>query len=786
MPGTVTFQPNGSAQLALPAIPIYVCLYFPQNPGLQAYIILPNIRCEQIQYKEGAEPPSARFSYVLDEIAATTNGWPYAFDRIWPLVGAPPSSYVVQTSDELAVIASMPTGTPKVLFHGYARVPQVDVSPQTQSVTFVATGIASLAYDKPLGSRPQRNGDDPFAGKVVDVDLPWRFNPAGDGPTSVGGVIPNCTPDGYDVGEAQSSPTPYPVFLDPIANINADVLSSGDGDDGLPVLWDLSRLARTILATQNAAPSPSTGVSYVQNPDFEDLETLLQNRQPLPGSNYYDPDDPSTYTTDDNTIRDYDATNKAWPVVLAELLDYYGFAMRWVTKNDSKNHPVDTFEVYRKDNGNSIAPKQVFLPPLGTSIANGANVNVGAFHAGFDFHGVANEIHLDTHPTRYEVSFILVPGFRPNTNDGLAASRTQFALSNSATAKPSIRDAYRRWIIDELGEGYYAYDSGSPSWVTQQPFDFSPIFPQTAKGMPIYVTRHRKPLGTLLSTDANGKSYPARLDISRDYAVAVTPVSPAFWGQGSAKSLLTSGSVTWQTIGSGAWNLLPDRIGIQFVCDEPWNCHIGNPPAGTPGILPGSRWPVPGGTIDLITSIANPASYVESPAQFTAQQYWLRLTVVVDGDQDLHVKALRRQASPLATTVRRRVDCRDHFSKQVIDISSAYNVPTGSASPAQIVVRDDTAAAQTFCDQMRAAHEMPALTGSVTIPTLATYLRVGDRIAEIDGRDMSMQTNAGSSQGEGPSYPFIVGVTLDFQGPKQSTTIVLSDRRVEPRAPHGY
>ena len=77
MAGSFDYNPY-PPQLALDAIPIGVFLY---DRG-QGDALLPNIRCDQIQYKERIEPPAARFSYILDERAAFNNGWPSQFDQI--------------------------------------------------------------------------------------------------------------------------------------------------------------------------------------------------------------------------------------------------------------------------------------------------------------------------------------------------------------------------------------------------------------------------------------------------------------------------------------------------------------------------------------------------------------------------------------------------------------------------------------------------------------------------------------------------------------------------------
>src|ERR1019366_643389 len=127
------------------------------------------------------------------------------------------------------------------------------------------------------------------------------------------------------------------------------------------------------------------------------------------------------------------------------------------------------------DAGTSVTPRLVYLPDPGTIV--GAVTNVQDFHGGFDFHGVANQIHLDTHPNRYEVSFILAPAFIPTPGDGTPANKTQFLSAAIEDATTAIRDKYRVWLIDEIGEGHYTYDASSPSWATNKPFSFDQIMP---------------------------------------------------------------------------------------------------------------------------------------------------------------------------------------------------------------------------------------------------------------------------------------------------------------------
>ncbi|MGO9913947.1 MAG: hypothetical protein ACLQIB_04435, partial [Isosphaeraceae bacterium] len=104
--GSFTFDPQ-SPQLAFNAIAIRTYLFDSSGGSGDGgdgeedtnYTLLPNICCEQIQYKEGPEPPTARFSYILDEVAAAANNWPSQFEDVWPIQGAVDPDYVVATDD---------------------------------------------------------------------------------------------------------------------------------------------------------------------------------------------------------------------------------------------------------------------------------------------------------------------------------------------------------------------------------------------------------------------------------------------------------------------------------------------------------------------------------------------------------------------------------------------------------------------------------------------------------------------------------------------------------------
>ena len=53
---------------------------------------------------------------------------------------------------------------------------------------------------------------------------------------------------------------------------------------------------------------------------------------------------------------------------------------------------------------------------------------------------------------------------------------------------------------------------------------------------------------------------------------------------------------------------------------------------------------------------------------------------------------------------------------------------------------------------------------------------MGDRICAIQGRDLSLRTNAGAPGEEGEVFPTVVGLTWNFDG-KQQTILQLSDHK---------
>src|SRR5271167_4628042 len=111
MPGSfdLSYVPTSIAGQALP---IVVCLYSAGDD--EPYTILPNVRCLQIDYREGPTPPAARFQYLIGDVLESALGWPSQFEQLWPIDAQ--GNYTVLVDDRLVVMTSDPDGDPIVLF----------------------------------------------------------------------------------------------------------------------------------------------------------------------------------------------------------------------------------------------------------------------------------------------------------------------------------------------------------------------------------------------------------------------------------------------------------------------------------------------------------------------------------------------------------------------------------------------------------------------------------------------------------------------------------------------
>jgi hypothetical protein len=733
-----TYEPP-PAPLSLPLRVIEVARYDRLANANTRFELLPNVVCTQVEYVYGAQPPRARFEYVLDDKFLEDHDgdantpprprWPSQFDELWPLVTT--ETLAVKTDDELVVFEVDAEGNRECVFSGFAQVPQVDLSRRGQAMTFVALGTPVRCFDTPIGGAFLRQGnspDDETAAKVVATNLLVRVNPDGK---------PNCTPDDHDVD--QGGTAPYPVFLDVLRQIAPEKRT----------LWTLEKFVRYLLAKHNGVanlprnPPVVADVQWVENPDFSILSELLSSRRPKEGATFYDPSDPATYDEDEVVLKDFVATGRTWPEVLEELLMRYGFGMRWTLETDpDTDEPFWQLVIDRLDVSGDEGAKDVYLPPTNTSILD-RPVNVEALHVARDQESAVNQVRVDPGLDLFEVSVVLAPGFTIAASDADVANRVDFLASKLAEATAAKRAKYRDYVADEDGTGHWSY--GGAATVTT-PLDLSSLLGDPdVDGAPAYVVRRRPGRNTLLSTDSDDKPLLSELAFSTDYAGPV----PGLW----------DGTGTWQSMGhpGGQWSLMRDRLGVRYTGEDP------------------NEWKV---ARDLKLVLRGVEAQAAPTANDPYQRFYLRLTTVIEGDRSLAALATRRDASPSLYTVERLIDARDDFRREAVAEDSLYDTEGVTT-----YVRDDAVKATSYATSLRARHEFPPFAGSLTIPWFSLGYNVGDRIKQIVGRDVDLRSNAGAGAGEAPRYPLVVAKTWTNGKDGQSTTLQLEDRRAQVRMP---
>ncbi len=718
--GRISFDP---VPVQLGRAPLATAVY--RYDGQSSFRYMPNIRlCSLTQY-EGANPTSARFRYILDD-GDPNLPFPTQFEDLFPLEASSP--YKVNQDDRLVVVGMDDDGDQAILFDGFAQIPELSLTPETQKVAFVGLGVECRLWDSPAEAACYRDANKTDDGDPIVTALPVRFNPTDKDNRSQ----PNCTLAGKDAsvnsdGDAFTARVKYPLFLDERINRNPTPLR----------FWSLGPAIRYLLGRNNPKET------YVSNGDTAALDAQLQALTLIKGI------DGQSYRQTDIVLRDYDVGNRPAIVAIADLCESNGFAFafRIATKN---RMPQTKLQFYRRDGLNSATPaKDLFLGVPGD--IDPAMFNVGTLQLSRDVRKVVNSFQIETAPLRYEASFILAPGFKIAAGDESDANRKKYIEGNwDLTTTDDIKDAYRVYIFDECGDGHW--DRYGKQWVTTAG-DLSSVLNVKPDGTPggpddaFFVKRYRPALTNLIRKTLGGEKVQCQLHVSRNYPNKI----PSVW----------DGTGDWQPI-DGGFQLLDDRLGIRVSVENPeaWEIgkYTGTKPQNSGNILKG------------VTAQSAPST---DPSNSYTGKFTLRLTCVIEGDQCISATVDRRPTSPTKFAIVNRVDARDNFLKETITSSSAAGNGAG-------VARDDTTQALAYATALQAVHETAPGSGSVTIPRFTDAYRVGDRIRSIYGRNCSLRSNAGSQTGELPQYPTITSIEYQFEG-QQTTTLTLTEHRVNPQ-----
>ncbi len=605
MPASIDYEPTTPPLARVPPVP-EVFRYEPESTD-QPYVPLPNIACVAVQYKEGAEAPVARFRYRFDQLEAE---WPTEFEEVYPLDAW--VEYVIRNDDRLVVMQRYPDGAYGILFDGHAQIPQVDVGPDTQVVTFSAFSVAVREWDTPLPGALYRSSAAPATSdEDTATDLPVRFNPDGQA---------NASPADHDSGTA---PDAYPVFLDP---------NSPDQDDP-PRPWTLDMAVRYLIARGNPE------ATWTTSPTFDGFTDFLKAWVPAEG-HFMDPDDPSDYVKKDIPIPDIDLTGEVWPEAVWKLIEPHGIGMAFRLDRDEAGKPRTYLDFYRKDVLTNL--KQLRMQPYG-EILDPGRTNVQALHLARDISHVATRITVDTEPVRYEASFVLAPGFAPiTTADATTEGVKQY--KKGAGSNAALPPGYRRFVLGEDGGGYWDFATSATKFTATSLravlSDMSlPVVDQEQQ----YVHKPRPGHGTLISTNEENGKLEKELWISKDYAGNI----PGVW----------DGSGTWQRVNSGGWKLLEDVLGVELTMPDPETWDIGK--------STDTEAPFWTGKVRVVKSLADPDA--------ANPRFVFRLTCVIEADHGLEAVAEPRGVSPTAFAITRRIDARDKYKKEVISNFSHFN-----------------------------------------------------------------------------------------------------------------
>lgn len=759
------------ADLSEQAARMVVVKYDTKAKAGKKFSIIPNIFCDLIKESEGLRPQSARFHYVLD---GSNKDWPSQFEEIFALISddgatattdagkkaaalkaARRKKYTVSPEDRICVLAyqnAKDKNDYQIYFDGFAEAPEVNVGPDGQQVTFDASGVGIRLYDRPIYQRAQQDSAWSLTDARHQVDGQVVFNPDGkpncfpgvpakendgeEGEADVGGEfggdghidgfddVKTEDEKGEDIDDEPPDTYDYPAFTDV-----RDTETAGTTE-----FWTLERFARYMLGNYNDE-------TFAKNPDFDDLKDVLKSKRPKEGEDYFDPADPDTYDETDIRLVEFDATGKRWPDALQSVLAFNGFGAKFDLATEG-GLPVNTIEVYRKDGTGIVEPKEVYFQQTGQAL-DPAKTNTQQFHVTRDYKNTYNAVVVDTKPELWEISVVLAPGFEPAAGDELKPARDQFLKSMLDAASGVNRDKYRLYIADESGEGHWEYAANKTLKVA---LDLSGLFPDDDDGDRTYSRRRRPGKANLNTLDDRGKPLKAQLHISTDFNGE--SFSPSVW----------DGSGTWQPV-NGGWELLKDRLGIRLTCEDPEQWNIGKDAGADPQAK--SR------TVRGVTAQANPSDDVE--------QFYLRLTTVIEGDRRPVPMIAKRKSSALKFDRVLYAHAKESYVKQYIAANSLYQDNLGTTA----IKRDDTDKIEAFAAQLQQAHENPAIAGDIMIPHLDRGYELGDAISKVAGRNLSLLVNAGTDQGEAKRFPLVVSRVWNFGG-RQTTTLMLSDHRADP------
>lgn len=737
--------PAGAIPFTRPAPVAMVYRYWPDEASGEKYELLPHVRALEITETGDATQWTARFRYAFDDEVLTTF-FPSAPRRVEDVFGLDRGTWwQVKPGDRLVVRVwnpNRPDGPGALAFDGYPSFPQADLSGETEMVTFEAVFHPALLWDRPIEFGRYRDVSS-YEQPSTAEDRNWhdvygaescRFNPEG---------IGNCTLKDHD--EDFVANEDHPLFLDHRA------------PKDWREKWTLQGAVRHLCYVYN--PKGETK-PIARNPVAAQLKKDLVARVGKDDPDaLFDPDDDATYKEEPIEIGDTDCTGLTFPEALDAVLRPHGFGSCFRLGEDAAGDPEWTLEVYRLDSQKPLM--NVYLRPAREAL-DPAKSNVSDLSLNRDG-DVANEWSALCERVRYEAEFVLVPKDVVTAED--AALSTPEALAKFNVGAPDFDGRFREWVFDEDGQGHVEYEPDANTWSEE-------YGAETLNGVKIPATldnlfgvndlkeiarRPRPGSATLDRKDPLTNEYVrAKLFIGHGKQDYGTQYGPSIeYDEPSRK---------WQEVTSGGWEVLENRLGIRITAPNLDDWHLGEPPANA------DKPPYPGGVVRALTCTIRP-----DPEH--APYFILKLLTVIEGDrtisQEEKTEAKRRDLSPISRVIRRLDDVRDRFR-------ATARWRSGEDKPDRGAVSEQAGKLHAHLVTRRAKHEVPALTGSITIPRITYGYLVGDRIGKVVGRDLSLAQSVAKDPDAPVVYPAVVSITRTFDG-KIATTLTLGDRRADAR-----
>jgi hypothetical protein len=820
--------------LSQPAIRIIVAKYDPTNSGTP-FTLLPNVVCQTISQNIGASPATARFRY---EFGMGDEESPQTFEQA--LNDAFALGRVIEPDDRLVVYAQRPNDLTWIpIFYGFALGFHSAVSAKQEAVFIDAIGAVREAFDTPISGILYRDGNkvtDP-GGSNIPVDIPGHFNPGGK-PNCVhtsgwdqGGndTFPvfvdtaNGFAELWDLSKAarylvfkhlEESPVddldlPEGEYLDELLQAQEPIDGKVfDSDD--PTTFAKSPI---IVADKpiDAKPWPMVVEHLVADKGF----AFAWELEPTPGDEYTLPR-PRHFLS---LFRPQSGRNghgypnppkQLWLQPRGESLDLA------YTNMGSMNVTRDITEVINEWDviGELEEWEASFvLAPAFPTVVSGVTGNYSAYEKGKiessdgeSFNKFRLFIADESGEGHYkngsdtlitdspcDLTDILGVPLDPDTGDPLDpdpvtgeydpsgirqyVSRRRPTLGSLLTQPANLGQPYKAKLSYSFDYGGDASQMLSPTGTisggsfkltlganttSDIAYNATGADVQSALAALASVgTANVYVVGGPVNTFAtyiyfiNGKAGKMMPDIS---------ITSSLTGGGSlSRSTLSAGgakypsvwdrSGTWFPI-TGAYTVLKDRIGIYVDCKNP------------------NAWTVGTDPITVLTL----AECLASPGPNRGPVY-LRLTCAFRGDKRVKGTAEKSLVDLLLNrTVKRTVEARDRYKKQLIYKKSEFSTDTGTNK----VIRDDSDAAKAEAIAMQQATRGGILNGPITIPRFTDYYKIGDRIDSINGRPLTFRTdNASDTE---PIYPVIIGRTWNLEG-QQTTTFQFSDANM---ARHSY